>query len=204
MDILVLVSVLSPSLVLLSAGAQHLAKRSTLRSRMAAHGVLAPRSIAAVVVTLPLMELLIAAGVIYFLGVSSRSGLIASLVLQAVMYSSLAAYLVVVVRGGNAGVPCGCGVGEAPVGGPVIARAIVLGLLSATAAIGVGLLGQTLTVGLDTRGLLSVTAGLTLAILLVILVPARRLEASADRPDTPGTSNRSPLNPADRMTMGSV
>lgn len=205
MDLLILAFVLSTSLILLAAGAEHLVTHPTLRSRMRMHHVLGPRGVRWASTALPVLELLAAVGTFWSVATSSRAGLVASLLLQTALFWAFAGYLVMVVRAGNAGVPCGCGPAELPVGRSATARAVGLGVVSLVSAVGLMALDLgSVTIGLDARGLLAGAAGFTLAILLVILAPARRMEAltnpddvSRDR-DQPAPGNKPAL-----MTIGS-
>ena len=184
MDLFVLVSILSTSLILLAAGVQHLTGQATFRSRLRAHGVAGVRTGRVISAGLPVLEVLVAAGTLGAVATSSRTGLIAGSLAQALLYLSFAGYLARVVREGNTGVPCGCGPAEVPVGRSAIARAIWLGLLSGASAAGVAALDPgAVALHADARGLLAAAAGLTFAILLVILASARRLEAAEPRPD---------------------
>jgi hypothetical protein len=183
-ELFVLVSILSTSLILLAAGIQHLAANATFRSRLRAHGVAGPRAGQVIGAGLPVLEVLVAAATFAAVATANSTGLIAFLLVQAALYLAFAGYLARVVRAGNAGVPCGCGPAEVPVGRSAIARAIGLGLLSGASAAGVAALDAgAVALHADARGLLAAAAGLTFAILLVILASARRLEATEPRPD---------------------
>ena len=185
MDLFALVSVLSTSLILLAAGAQHLFTHTVLRSRLAAHGVAGPLAGRVISTGLPALEVLVAGLTFWAVATASRTGLIVGLLAQTLLFLAFAGYLAQVVRVGNAGVPCGCGPAEVPVGRGAIARAIGLGVLAGVAAIGVTVLDPgTVALHADVRGLLAATAGFTFAILLVILASARRMEAPSPVPTT--------------------
>jgi len=205
-ELLILACVLSTSLILLAAGAEHVAGQAKLRSRMLMHRLLGSRGIRWAGAGLAALEVLVAIGSFWSVATSSRAGLVASLLLQTALYWSFAGYLVMVVRAGNAGVPCGCGPAEVPVGRPAIARAIGLGVLSCVSAVSVTAIDlESLTIRVDARGLLACAAGFTLAILLVILPAARRVESLPSPRRAHESSDRSnPANTPDPMMIGSA
>jgi hypothetical protein len=201
-ELLILVCLLSTSLVLFAAGVEHVAGRAKLRSRMLTHQVLGPRGVTLASVGLSVLELVVATGSLWFVATSSRSGLGAALLLQTVLFWSFAGYLVMVVRAGNAGVPCGCGPAEVPVGRSAIARAIGLGILSCASAVSVSAFDlESLTIRANASGLLACAASFTLAILLVILAPARRLEPLTGPRNVPETGGPSNPGKTPRQTM---
>jgi hypothetical protein len=205
-ELLVLVFVLSTSLILFVAGAEHAARQANLRSRLRMQQLLGLRAVRSVSVGLPVLELLAASGCFWSVATSSRSGLVVSLVAQTALYWSFAGYLMMVLRAGNAGVPCGCGPAEVPVGRSATARATGLGVLSCASAVSVTAfdLGP-LTVRADARGLLACVAGLTLAILLVILAPTRRLEPLPASHRVPGNGDPSSTDKTpDPVMIGSA
>jgi hypothetical protein len=205
-EVLILVGVLTTSLILLAAGAEHVAGRAMLRSRLRVHQVLGAGGIRSVSAGLPVLELLVAVSAFLSVATSSRPGLVASLLLQTALYWSFAGYLVMVVRAGNAGAPCGCGLAEAPVGGSAIARAIGLGVLSCASAVSSAVVDlNSTTVRPDARGVLTCVAGFTLAVLLMILPSARRLEPPSRPHAGPHPSDPSnPGNTPEPMMIGSA
>lgn len=191
MELLILVAVLSTSLILLASGAEHAVRRATFRSRMANHHVLGSRGVRVAGAALPVLEVLVAAGTLWAVATSHRAGLVAALLLQTTLYGAFAGYLAMVVRAGHAGVPCGCGPADVPVGRPAIARAAGLGALPGVSLVLLGAvpLGP-VALGADARGLLAGAAGFTFAVLLVILAPARRLEPLRTPPGVPADDPR--------------
>jgi Methylamine utilisation protein MauE len=160
-DLLAAVAALTTSLLLLASGIAHL--RRPVGAELAVHAVL-PRNVRpAVAIALPAAELL--AGLA---GVGTLRG--PALVLQAVLFAAFAAYLALVVRAGGAGVPCGCGLPEVPVGPVAVSRAAALAALALVAAAFSG--GRPPDAG--SLALLAVAAP-TLALLVAIVPAARRL-----------------------------
>ncbi len=206
MDLLILVAVLSTSLVLVASGVEHAAGQARFRSRLADHHVLGFRGVRSVGAALPVLELMVAAGAFWAVATSSRTGLVTALLVQTVLYLSFAGYLALVVKAGNAGVPCGCGPAEVPVGRSAIARAVGLGALSGASAVVIGAyaLGP-IHLRADVRGLLAGAAGFTLAVLLVILAPARRLEPlTTTQSGLPAGDPASPGTTPERTMIGSA
>jgi hypothetical protein len=205
-ELVVLVAILATSLILGAAGAEHVARQSKLRSRMRTHGVLGPRAVGVVSTVLPVLELLGGLGAVWFVVTSGRFGIIASLVVQTALYWLFAGYLVLVVRAGNAGLPCGCGVAEAPAGGSAIVRAIALGVVSCSSAASLITFGlDSVSIRANAQGLLAITASLSISVLLTILPSARRIEPTTRpriEPQTglPAKSSDMP----DSVMMGSV
>ena len=202
MELLVLVAVLSTSLILLASGAGHAAGPATFRSRMTHHHVLGSRGVRWAAAVVPVLEVTAGAGALWAVLAPSRAGLVAALLLQTALFGAFAGYLALAVRTGNAGVPCGCGPAEVPVGSPAIARAAGLGALPGVSVVILGALSlSSLPLGpvalrADARGLLAGAAGCTFAVLLMILAPARRLE-----PLTPPRSALSAGDPTPGRTM---
>lgn len=189
MEILLLAAVLSTSFILFAAGAEHVAGQATFRSRIQTHRLFGARAVRLAGAVLPVLELLVSIGAFWSVATASRSLLLVSLLLQTALFFSFAGYLVMVVRAGNGGVPCGCGPAEVPVGRSAIARAIGLGVLSCVSAVSLVAFGvQALTIRADGRGLLAGAAGFVFAVLLVILAPARRLEPNSGPDDADRTS----------------
>jgi len=160
-DPLAAVAALTTSLLLLASGVTHL--RRPVGAELAAHGVL-PRNVRSAVATaLPAAELL-----------AGLTGAVAlrgpALVFQTLLFAAFAAYLALVVRAGGAGVPCGCGLPEVPVGPVAVGRAAALAVLALVAAAFSG--GRPPDAA--SLALLAVAAP-TLALLVAIVPAARRL-----------------------------
>ena len=178
MNLPILVAALSTSLILLAAGAEHVVAQGKLRSSLRVHGLFGPRGIGPVVIALPALELITAAGALGSVAVANQNWLVASLTLQTVLFGSFAGYLAMVMRAGKAGVPCACGLAEVPVGRAAVARAGGLALLSAVCALGATTAAAPLTLPQGADALVTGLAAVTFAVLLVILASARRVEPS--------------------------
>ena len=126
------------AVVLLGSGVVHLAHRGELRRAIALHAVL-PRGLHGPAAWgLPSLEVLLGGALLALLGLGSgRTG--AAALLAGVLLAAMTAYVHVAARRSlGSVVPCGCGLGEAPLGLWVTVRA---GLLTALAVIGALTLG---------------------------------------------------------------
>lgn len=139
-------NLLSPALsgavgvVLLGATTAHLVRPTTLPRALAAHRVLpltAPATrtlIAALMVAIQgLLGVLLVAAALGWGGAGvARGSALAAMVLGAAM----AGYLILALRRNPAGepIPCGCGVGEAPLSTASVLRAVLLAAMAAVAA----------------------------------------------------------------------
>ncbi len=182
MSVLAAVAALVPALLLAAAGAGHARRRAALSADLAAHGVLGPGARAAVTPVLPAVELLVGLGVAGTLALGSRTGLLAALAAQTLLLAAFARYLAVAARSGAAGLPCGCGLPEVPVGPGAVARAAALGLLTVAAlATSAGPWWQ--GPPRDAAEVVLVAAAApTLALLLAVVQPARRRPAPHPTP----------------------
>lgn len=170
---------LAVGLVLLAAGAAHLRDPRSLRDAVRAHGVLPPaavppRLLGAGETVLGAVLIVAALGGGSALGRWSGAG---AALLLAVMAGYLALARARQERSGGPALPCGCGVGEAPLGGAVVARS---GALALTAVVG-ALTASSWSIGSRPlpEAVVALAAGLTLAIGLALL-PAARRPAPAD------------------------
>lgn len=132
MSLLGAAAALAVGLVLLAAGTGHLRDTAGTRRALAAHGVLPDAWRPAVAGLLGPLEVLLGLGLI-----AGAAGLLGpaptrTVALAAVLLlAGLTAYLTVVQRGRDGReLPCGCGLGTAPVGHWAILRAAVLGVLA--------------------------------------------------------------------------
>lgn len=174
-------------LVLLAAAVGHLRDSRGTLTALTAHGVLPARLRRATVALLPPLELLL--GVALLLGVLAGHGRAPFLgaahpVLPvaaggaATLLAAFAAYLALVVSRtrGVSDVPCGCGLGAAPVGHWAVLRAVVLVGLALVAALGGAPAWGTLPTDqapVLAQAFVVAAAGLTLAIATAILPAAR-------------------------------
>lgn len=172
---------LAVALVLLAAAAGHLRDARGTRAALAAHDVLPSGLQRAVVLLLPPVELLLGAGLLLaLLGSSPLLTVVAGAATG--LLAGFAAYLLVVLRRtrGRAEVPCGCGLGAAPVGWWAVLRALVLAGLALTATLGgVPVWGSLPTdqAPLPAQLLVVAAAGLTLAVVTAALPAARAVPA---------------------------
>lgn len=167
------------SLVLGAAALGHLRDPGALRRAVAAHGVLPDRSLrGARVLVLPVLE----AGLALTLAVALLTGAPGlgrwTAAGALLLFAAFAAYLALVLRrtAGATALPCGCGLGEAPLTGWAVARAGVLTVLAGMASLagippGTGSLDPTVPVW--PQLLVIVAAGVSLALGAALLPAAR-------------------------------
>lgn len=121
------------AVMLFGAGAAHLRDPHAVRTVLESHDVLARRLRRPVALGLPLVELAVAVALLIGLG----SGWTATFVVATIAAALLAAMTcyvhVAAARSQGRAVPCGCGIGEAPLGLWVTVRS---GLLTALALFG--------------------------------------------------------------------
>lgn len=185
-------SILSPALlgavglVLLAAAVGHLRSPAALRRGLAAHGILPAHTHAPVAAVLgPLEGVLGAAALVTALTEVPRAVALAVSMPIAALFLTFTLYLARVLRDARGRVvPCACGLGETPVGGPAVLRG---GILSALALVGGLTAGSWALVGAP-----AAEAGVALAAMLVIglavaLLPAARTvpEAAITAPGAP-------------------
>ena len=191
MGILAAVGALTTSLLLLTSAVAHLRRPAALRADLAAHGVLPTRSRSLVVAVLPVAELATGGAGIVALVRGERLPLALVLAAQALLLAAFAGYLTLVLGTGRARVPCGCGLPDVPVGPAAVARAAGLAVLAAAAAVALALPGAAALApdrDLATVALVAV-AGPTLALLLAIVQPARRLPPGTRTLTLPGAAS---------------
>lgn len=173
---------LAVALVLLAAAAGHLRDARGTRAALAAHDVLPSGLQRAVVLLLPPVELLLGAGLLLaLLGSSPLLTVVAGAATGLLV--GFAAYLLVVLRRtrGRAEVPCGCGLGAAPVGWWAVLRALVLAALALTATLGGAPVWGSLPTDqapLPAHLFVVAAAGLTLAVVTAALPAARAVPAA--------------------------
>jgi hypothetical protein len=122
-------------LVLLAGGLGHARHPAATRATVAAHGVL-PRSGTTFVGTaLPAVEIILGAALL--IAIASGSDVVARWLgmVAAVLFAGFTAYLVRALQAGSGGMPCACGVGEAPLGPWTAIRAGLLALMAAVGAV---------------------------------------------------------------------
>jgi Methylamine utilisation protein MauE len=176
-DVLVAVAALTTSLLLSASAVAHLRRREAFRADLAAHSV--PPGAAAASPALPAVELATGVGAIAALAVGRHALLVAVLVAQAATFATFAGYLGFVVRAGRAGLPCGCGLPDVPVGPAAIGRAGGMALVAVVAAAWTASPSWTGVSTVPGDVALVATAGVTLAVLAAVVPSARRLPATA-------------------------
>lgn len=177
---------LAVALVLLAAGVGHLRDLPGLRRALAAHGVLGPGACRAVATVLAPVELVLAVAlVVTVLLPVGALALVLAAVGAILLLGGFTGYLLVVLRRtrGRGEIPCGCGLGAAPVGPWAVLRA---GLLTGLALV---VLGSVLTGGgpgitsasagapVAAQWFVVLAAGLSLAIASAALPAARAVPA---------------------------
>jgi hypothetical protein len=181
--LLALTGALAASVLLLAAGVAHVRRPGLLAAHLAAHA--APRGSAgggappAAALALGVFELGTGTAGVVAAGLGARTPVVAVLGVQTVLYAAFAAHLLRVLAAGGGGLPCGCGLPEVPVGQGAAARAAGLGLLSATGAAWAAIAWQSPLDADAGSVLLLVVAAPTLALLLAVVQPARRLPGTA-------------------------
>lgn len=121
-------------LVLLASAWSHVRRPRELASGLAAHRVLPPGLRTPLALALTAVEVVLGvaalgAALLGFLPLAVAAGAAA-----AVLFLLMAGYLLVARRVAPAGVPCACGLGDAPLGPWVTVRALALAALAAVAA----------------------------------------------------------------------
>ncbi|MGA8047968.1 MAG: MauE/DoxX family redox-associated membrane protein [Dermatophilaceae bacterium] len=126
------------AVTLVVAGAAHLRAPRELRAALDSHAVLARSVRGPVSVGLPLVEVALGVGVLLALATGAAATVLVGL-LAAALLTAMTVY-VHVAAGRSAGraVPCGCGVGEAPLGLWVTVRSALLAGLALVGALTVG------------------------------------------------------------------
>lgn len=169
------------AVVLVFSGAAHLRDRAALGVVMARHRVLPAGLRRLTSAALPVLQLALGLALLVTIGAGASGASFALGLGAAALFLAFALYLHRASRApGAAGMPCGCGVGEAPLGVWVVARALLLAVLSGAGAIG----GVTMTenplagagsAGADGAVRVVVSAAAVLALVVAISVlPAAR------------------------------
>ena len=170
-SLLVLSLALAASLLLVAAGAGHLRRPVASAAALAAHGLPAGRRATA---ALGVVEVVLGTAATLLALAGPASALRVALAAQSALYVLVTVHLVRVLRGGRGGVPCGCGLPEVPVGAGVAVRAAVLAGAS-LAGLAWSESGGGAAVLRDPGLALVAAAAPTLALLLAVVPPARRL-----------------------------
>jgi hypothetical protein len=128
---------LVPGLVLVVAGASHLAALPALRSDLGRQGLLPAATVTPIVAVLPVAELAVGAtGVATVAGGAPAAWAVASHAAIAMLYLSFTVYAAALLqRSRGAPVPCGCSPTGAAVTALVPLRAAVFALLAGTAVV---------------------------------------------------------------------
>ncbi|GAA2431438.1 hypothetical protein GCM10010191_51540 [Actinomadura vinacea] len=122
------------TLVLLAGAAGHVLRPDALRDALRAHETVPARLVVPVAVAVPVAEGGAALLGAFALFTGWPAGLRTAMAWSAALLACYGAYAFVVARS-RSGVPCGCSADGTPMTGWVAARAAVLGLLSAVAAV---------------------------------------------------------------------
>ena len=126
------------SVTLLVSGAAHLRAPRRLRAVLDAHRVL-PRGLRGpVAIALPPIEVSLGAALALGLATGSGASVLIGLLSAGLLVAMTVYVHVAARRSAGRSVPCGCGVGEAPLGLWVTARAAILGGLALTGALTTG------------------------------------------------------------------
>lgn len=169
------------AITLLSSGLEHLRGRSAaLSETLAGHRVLPATWTSPVAAVLTVLE--VALGLALLVGLSRGTAATGMLALVAsALFAAMTGYVHLAARRAERGapVPCGCGLGEAPLGLWVTVRA---GLLAALALIG-GLTLPTEPLSTSSPSELVIMAAATLALsIAIITLPQARAELAISRP----------------------
>lgn len=121
------------ALLLLAAGAAHLRNPSAVRAVLDSHDVLAPRIRRPLALGLPLVEVAVAVALLTGLANGWPATFVVGMIAGALLASMTVYVHVAAARWKGRVVPCGCGVGEGPLGLWVTVRS---GLLTSLALVG--------------------------------------------------------------------
>lgn len=164
---------LAVGLVLTVAGLAHVRRPAALTAAVSAHRVLPAAAVPPLV--LGAVEALLGTA----LAVTAVTGAVEGTRILAgaatLLLASMSVYLVAARRrqlaSGAPDLPCGCGVGEAPLSGAVVARSLGLALAAGTAAVVAS--SWSLVERPAAEGVVTASAGITLAVVLALLPAAR-------------------------------
>ena len=121
-------------LVLLAGGVAHARRPAATRASVAGHGVLPRAGTEVVGVALPAVEMVLGAMLLIAVAWGSEQVARGLGLGAAVLFAGFTAYLLRALREGSAGMPCACGVGEAPLGPWTVMRAGLLALIATVGA----------------------------------------------------------------------
>lgn len=170
---------LTAATVLLLAGVAHLRGFSSTAGSVVRHGLIPPRFGTVVVAGLALIECVVGGGTIVAVMVDSNTQRLWALICVVVLLCLSAYAHVAAARQSAPGVPCACGIGEAPLGIWATLRPAMLAALAAVGGLAVPITDGWLQRPLHEQGIL-ICAALSLSI-AVTLLPAARASLSTGK-----------------------